>query len=102
VHIVPPPPCQAIAAGSNAAPRIVAGMNSPSCYDSYLASPDTLRYVLSIKGGLKVPETIEIQLKKGVLTLCVLALLNRHDGYAYEIASTLLMRSTWARGPSTR
>jgi len=36
-----------------------------------------------------VPETIEIQLKKGVLTLCVLALLNRHDSYAYEIASTL-------------
>jgi PadR family transcriptional regulator PadR len=36
-----------------------------------------------------VPETIEIQLKKGVLTLCVLALLNRRDSYAYEIASTL-------------
>jgi len=36
-----------------------------------------------------VPETIEIQLKKGVLTLCVLALLNRQDSYAYEIASTL-------------
>ena len=35
-----------------------------------------------------MPETIEIQLKKGVLTLCVLALLNRHDSYAYEIAST--------------
>jgi len=36
-----------------------------------------------------VPETIDIQLKKGVLTLCVLALLNRRDSYAYEIASTL-------------
>ena len=36
-----------------------------------------------------MPETIEIQLKKGVLTLCVLALLNRQDSYAYEIASTL-------------
>ena len=36
-----------------------------------------------------MPETIEIQLKKGVLTLCVLALLNRRDSYAYEIASTL-------------
>ena len=34
-------------------------------------------------------ETIEIQLKKGVLTLCVLTLLNRRDSYAYEIASTL-------------
>ena len=36
-----------------------------------------------------MPETLEIQLKKGVLTLCVLALLNRRDSYAYEIASTL-------------
>ncbi|RZJ44661.1 MAG: PadR family transcriptional regulator [Brevundimonas sp.] len=36
-----------------------------------------------------MPETIEIQLKKGVLTLCVLALLNRRESYAYEIASTL-------------
>jgi len=35
------------------------------------------------------PETIEIQLKKGVLGLCVLALLNRGDSYAYEIASRL-------------
>jgi PadR family transcriptional regulator PadR len=36
-----------------------------------------------------LPETIEIQLKKGVLTLCVLALLNRRESYAYEIAATL-------------
>lgn len=36
-----------------------------------------------------MPETIEIQLKKGVLTLCVLALLARSDSYAYEIASRL-------------
>ncbi len=36
-----------------------------------------------------MPETIEIQLKKGVLTLCVLALLNRRESYAYEIAATL-------------
>jgi Predicted transcriptional regulators len=36
-----------------------------------------------------VPEAIEIQLKKGVLSLCVLALLSRHDSYAYEIASQL-------------
>lgn len=35
------------------------------------------------------PETIEIQLKKGVLGLCVLALLERGDSYAYEIASRL-------------
>jgi PadR family transcriptional regulator PadR len=36
-----------------------------------------------------VPEAIEIQLKKGVLELCVLALLSRQDSYAYDIASRL-------------
>ena len=36
-----------------------------------------------------MPETIDIQLKKGVLGLCVLALLARSDSYAYEIASRL-------------
>lgn len=36
-----------------------------------------------------MPEAIEIQLKKGVLELCVLALLSRHESYAYEIASRL-------------
>ncbi|WP_438851380.1 PadR family transcriptional regulator [Brevundimonas nasdae] len=36
-----------------------------------------------------MPETIEIQLKKGALGLCVLALLNQADSYAYEIASRL-------------
>ena len=36
-----------------------------------------------------MPEAIEIQLKKGVLSLCVLALLARGDSYAYEIASRL-------------
>lgn len=34
-------------------------------------------------------ETIEIQLKKGVLSLCVMALLSREDSYAYAIASRL-------------
>jgi len=36
-----------------------------------------------------MPEGGDIQLKKGVLDLCVLALLSRGDGYAYEIASRL-------------
>ncbi len=36
-----------------------------------------------------MPEAIEIQLKKGVLEMCVLALLSQHDSYAYEIASRL-------------
>ena len=34
-------------------------------------------------------EAIQVQLKKGVLELCVLALLMRRDSYAYEIASRL-------------
>lgn len=34
-------------------------------------------------------ETIQVQLKKGVLELCVLALLSNRDSYAYEIASRL-------------
>ena len=34
-------------------------------------------------------ETIDTQLKKGVLGVCVLALLNRADSYAYEIASRM-------------
>ena len=34
-------------------------------------------------------EAVQIQLKKGVLELRVLALLSQHDSYAYEIASRL-------------
>jgi PadR family transcriptional regulator PadR len=34
-------------------------------------------------------EAVQVQLKKGVLELCVLALLSRGDAYAYEIASRL-------------
>lgn len=37
----------------------------------------------------RLPEAVDIQLKKGALDLCVLALLARADGYAYEIASRL-------------
>jgi PadR family transcriptional regulator PadR len=44
---------------------------------------------LDTQGGADVPEAIEIQLKKGALELCVLALLSKHDSYAYEIASQL-------------
>jgi PadR family transcriptional regulator PadR len=36
-----------------------------------------------------MPETIDIQMKKGVLGLCVLALLARQESYAYEIAAHL-------------
>jgi len=36
-----------------------------------------------------MPDGIDIQLKKGVLGLCVLALLSARDSYAYEIAARL-------------
>lgn len=36
-----------------------------------------------------MPDGVDIQLKKGVLGLCVLALLSAQDNYAYEIASRL-------------
>jgi len=36
-----------------------------------------------------MPDSVDIQLKKGALDLCVLALLSRGDSYAYEIASRL-------------
>lgn len=36
-----------------------------------------------------MPETIQVQLKKGVLEMCVLALLSKGDGYAYDIAARL-------------
>lgn len=34
-------------------------------------------------------ETLQVQLRKGVLEMCVLALLSHEDGYAYDIAAQL-------------
>jgi PadR family transcriptional regulator PadR len=36
-----------------------------------------------------LPEAVQVQLKRGVLELCVLALLSRADAYAYDIAARL-------------
>jgi PadR family transcriptional regulator PadR len=36
-----------------------------------------------------VSEDIQVQLKKGVLEMCVLSVLSRGDNYAYEIAAKL-------------
>jgi len=36
-----------------------------------------------------VTDSVQVQLRKGVLEMCVLALLSRADGYAYDIASRL-------------
>jgi PadR family transcriptional regulator, regulatory protein PadR len=49
-----------------------AGVRSPAAKDSGLA------------------ESIQTQLRKGVLELCVLTLLSRADAYGYEIASRLM------------
>ena len=43
-------------------------------------------------------DTIPVQLKKGVLEMCVLALLSRADGYAYDIASRLAEAIDMAEG----
>src|ERR1700712_2757703 len=53
------------------------------CYAQYLAINITRQR------DEEAMEPIQIQLKKGVLDLCVLALLSRGDNYAYEIASRL-------------
>jgi PadR family transcriptional regulator PadR len=48
--------------------------------------------MLSLKSAAAagwMTESIQIQLKKGALELCVLALLAHRESYAYEIASTL-------------
>ena len=37
----------------------------------------------------RLSEDLQIQLKKGVLELCVLSILSRGDSYGYEIASRL-------------
>lgn len=37
-----------------------------------------------------LPESIQTQLRKGVLELCVLTLLSRGDAYGYEIAAKLM------------
>jgi len=36
-----------------------------------------------------MPESLQIQLKKGVLEMCVLALVSGGDNYAYDIASRM-------------
>jgi len=45
-----------------------------------------------------MPDGIDVQLKKGVLELCVLALLSRGDAYGYEIASRLAETIEMAEG----
>ena len=57
----------------------------------YLAIKGTLSYILPEPGQThsSMTEQNQVQLKKGALELCVLALLARGESYAYEIASAL-------------
>jgi PadR family transcriptional regulator PadR len=43
-------------------------------------------------------ESIQTQLRKGVLELCVLTLLSRSDNYGYEIASRLMQEVGMGEG----
>ena len=45
-----------------------------------------------------MPESIQIQLKKGVLEMCVLTLLARGDSYGYEIFSRLMAQIGMGEG----
>jgi PadR family transcriptional regulator PadR len=44
----------------------------------------------SLAEDIGLAESIQTQLRKGVLELCVLTLLSRADNYGYEIASRLM------------
>src|SRR5882757_8052372 len=56
----------------------------------YLALHGTLLYTELVAHRNSMAEsTVQVQLKKGALEMCVLALLARGESYAYEIASTL-------------
>src|SRR5271165_6293103 len=57
------------------------------CIERYLVIPTEI--ATESPWPRPMPEAIDIQLKKGALDLCVLALLSRGDSYAYEIASRL-------------
>ena len=45
-----------------------------------------------------MPEAVQVQLKRGVLELCVLALLSRADAYAYDIAARLAVAIDMGEG----
>src|SRR5271156_4052037 len=47
-----------------------------------------MRYMIRRRGA-RMSEALQVQLRKGVLEMCVLALLSRDDGYAYDIAARL-------------
>jgi PadR family transcriptional regulator PadR len=52
----------------------------------------------SLAEDIGLPESIQTQLRKGVLELCVLTLLSRADNYGYEIASRLMQEVGMGEG----
>ncbi len=64
-------------------------------------SNDSLREVTWPSSSTEViglAESIQTQLRKGVLELCVLTLLSRADAYGYEIASRLMQEVGMGEG----
>src|SRR5689334_9636082 len=61
----------------------------PRSYWTDILNATTLLRKVPCYTGYTVSESLLVQLRKGVLDLCVLALLARRDGYAYDIASRL-------------
>jgi PadR family transcriptional regulator, regulatory protein PadR len=57
---------------------------------------DSIEYHLCIEP--RAAETNQVQLKKGALELCVLALLSREDCYAYDIAIRLARQIDMSEG----
>ncbi|MBV8658725.1 MAG: PadR family transcriptional regulator [Burkholderiales bacterium] len=41
---------------------------------------------------------MKLDLQPGMLDMCVLAMLERQDSFAFEIASTLVQRANWPEG----
>ena len=41
---------------------------------------------------------MKLDLQPGMLDMCVLAMLERQDSFAFEIASTLVLRANWPEG----
>ncbi len=49
----------------------------------------TMLYTVGVEAVRSEVEAVSVQLKKGAIELCVLALLSRGDAYGYEIAGQL-------------
>jgi len=57
-----------------------------------------LNFNALFNGSHRFAESIQTQLRKGVLELCVLTLLSRADSYGYEIATRLMQEVGMGEG----